>query len=67
MRGLFFRVVHDSLPKCHNSKKTPLTYKIHRYTPGMVVSTNFICVCKYLSVYGAEAAIKQYKNNAPAF
>ena len=32
----------------------------------MVVFTNFICVSKYLSVYGAEAATEPYKN-APAF
>ena len=62
VRRLLFRVVHDSLPKCPNSKKTPLAYKIHGYAPGMVVSTSFICVSKYLSIYGAEAALKQYKN-----
>ena len=36
----------------------------------MFVFTYFIWVSKYLSVYGAEAAIEQYKNqekNAPAF
>ena len=29
----------------------------------MVAFTNFICISKYLSVYGAEAAIEQYKNS----
>ena len=32
----------------------------------MIAFTNFICVSKYLSVYGAEAATEPYKN-APAF
>ena len=55
-RRLFLRVVHDCLSKCPNSKKVPC------YAPGMVAFTNFNCVSKYLSVYGAEAAIEPHKN-----